>query len=342
MIKYLIPKDGKFYKANLHCHSTLSDGSLTPEQLKDLYKRHGYSAVAFTDHDVFLTHNDLTDDTFVALNGFEAEGNEKTDKRWALMKTVHVCFIAPTPDRETPPFRSGDECFFANAIESRKRMKEDPTTPLLAREYTHEGVSEMMKVGADAGFFVTYNHPGWSVESYAEYSGYKYMHCMEMLNYGCYVEGYPSYEPRVYDDLLRLGNRISVSMTDDNHNRKPEGDTHFDSLGGFVWIKAPALSYENLMGALFHGDFYASMGPEIEEIYFDSSDSTVHLRTSAAASVFMTAGQRRAAAVYPEGRELLREAVFKVSPDDIYVRFTVTDATGKKADTRAYFTDELF
>ena len=31
MKHYILPKDGNFYRANLHCHSTLSDGSLTPE-----------------------------------------------------------------------------------------------------------------------------------------------------------------------------------------------------------------------------------------------------------------------------------------------------------------------
>ena len=34
MKKYLLPKDGSFYKANLHCHSTVSDGRFTPEEIK--------------------------------------------------------------------------------------------------------------------------------------------------------------------------------------------------------------------------------------------------------------------------------------------------------------------
>ena len=44
MRKYLLPETGHFYKANLHAHSTLSDGRLTPEELKAAYKAHGYSA----------------------------------------------------------------------------------------------------------------------------------------------------------------------------------------------------------------------------------------------------------------------------------------------------------
>ena len=73
MKKFLLPQLGNFYKANLHCHSNISDGKLSVEELKELYKSNGYSIVAFTDHDVFLTHNDLTDSDFLALNGYEWE-----------------------------------------------------------------------------------------------------------------------------------------------------------------------------------------------------------------------------------------------------------------------------
>ena len=31
MKKYLLQENGNFYKANLHCHSTYSDGALKPQ-----------------------------------------------------------------------------------------------------------------------------------------------------------------------------------------------------------------------------------------------------------------------------------------------------------------------
>ena len=34
MKKYLLPKEGNFYKANLHCHTTISDGRMTVEETK--------------------------------------------------------------------------------------------------------------------------------------------------------------------------------------------------------------------------------------------------------------------------------------------------------------------
>ena len=38
------------YKANLHSHSTLSDGCLTPEEMAAAYREQGYSILAITDH----------------------------------------------------------------------------------------------------------------------------------------------------------------------------------------------------------------------------------------------------------------------------------------------------
>ena len=36
MKKYLLPENSNFYKANLHCHTTISDGRLTPEEIEPL------------------------------------------------------------------------------------------------------------------------------------------------------------------------------------------------------------------------------------------------------------------------------------------------------------------
>ena len=51
---YLLPKEGNLYKANMHCHTTVSDGKFTPEEIKNMYKARGYHAVAFTDHQVYV------------------------------------------------------------------------------------------------------------------------------------------------------------------------------------------------------------------------------------------------------------------------------------------------
>ena len=55
--KILLGKNQRFYKANMHCHSNLSDGVLTPQELKDMYKSKGYSILAITDHDSIRKHS---------------------------------------------------------------------------------------------------------------------------------------------------------------------------------------------------------------------------------------------------------------------------------------------
>ena len=71
MKKTLLLKEGNLYKANLHCHTTESDGKFTPEEIKKMYQNKGYSAVAYTDHRKCVPHTDLTDESFVALTGIE-------------------------------------------------------------------------------------------------------------------------------------------------------------------------------------------------------------------------------------------------------------------------------
>src|SRR5215813_8805491 len=40
----------RFYKGNLHTHSTRSDGKLSPEEVVAAYRERGYDFLALTDH----------------------------------------------------------------------------------------------------------------------------------------------------------------------------------------------------------------------------------------------------------------------------------------------------
>ena len=52
MKKILLDPAKNYFKANLHCHTNISDGKLSPAEIKAHYMKNGYSIVAFTDHDV--------------------------------------------------------------------------------------------------------------------------------------------------------------------------------------------------------------------------------------------------------------------------------------------------
>ena len=49
-------------KADLHCHSTFSDGLFTPKEVVHLAKKHGFEAAVITDHDTFSGFHELQDE----------------------------------------------------------------------------------------------------------------------------------------------------------------------------------------------------------------------------------------------------------------------------------------
>jgi hypothetical protein len=309
MRKYLLPESGNFYKANLHCHTTVSDGKLTPEEVKDAYKAHGYSIVAYTDHDNMVCHPELSDESFIALNGYEYDAlDDKRGRHINVVKTCHICLVATRPD-----------------------ITEAPATVNL---YTPENINKVISDGREAGFFVTYNHPAWSLEDYRDYSMYKGMHAMEICNGGCSLIGLDECNEMQYDDILRGGNRIFAIGADDNHTQK-------DRFQAFTMIKADKLEYRVITKALVDGNFYASQGPEIYNLWFE--DEKIHVECSDAVSIKFSTGMRRTAKFMPEADgKAINSAEFQMYMPDKYVRVTITDKNGKKATTNAYFTDMLF
>ena len=315
MRKYLLPEEGNFYKANLHCHSTLSDGRLTPEEIKEIYKAEGYSIVAFTDHDKFYTHNDLTDDTFLAINGYEpgVVENMPEDRSYHFRKVFHMCCLAIDKDK-------------TGGIDLDGR----------AKFYTPEFISEYMQLGREQGFFVTYNHPVWSLEKYEDYINYNNMDAFEIYNWGCIVDGFFEYNEQIYDEMLHSGKRIFCLATDDNHN---VGGGTQDSFGGYVMIKAQSLEYSAVMDAIIKGNFYSSQGPVIKSIYIE--DDEIVAECEGAREIRFNTDTRAHSYRIANRGELVTECRMKLDARDKYVRVTVTDREGGHANSNAYFLDEI-
>jgi len=314
MKKYLLPENGTFYKANLHSHSTCSDGTMTPEEMKQAYMAKGYSVIAYTDHGKLIPHNELTDEHFLALNGLEIGLGEfkKDDPRYKIRRNCDIGLIAPHSD-----------------------VTEKPELHITPVRYAPEVVLDIMQTYRDAGFFVTYNHPTWSMERYSDYMQYSGMHAMEMVNYGCVVCGFPEHNERIYDDLLIGGRHIFCIAADDNHNKPGRPD----SFGAYTVIKARELSYDAVMDALFAGSFYASEGPEIRELFVE--DGVITVRTSPAKRINIITPTKICKSVTSEDGGSVCEASMGLDPICGYVRITVTDDMGKCAYSNAYFIEEL-
>ena len=329
---------GNFYKANLHCHTTVSDGRLTPAEVKALYRSRGYSVVAYTDHDVLIPHPELADADFLPLNGYEMEVDEPDKPDYSERKTCHMCLIALEPDNLEQVCWHRSKYLFGGAPGYRSAVRFDPSEPDYERYYTPECINDMMRRGREHGFFVTYNHPTWSLESWPEYIRYEHMHAMEIFNNASH-SGYQDYNPRVYDDLLRAGRRIFCIAADDNHNGAPADSPRCDSFGGFTMICAEKLEYRAVTRALEEGRFYASQGPEIRSLRFE--DGVLRLECSPADRVEFHFGARYAESVLSGDGDPVERAECRVPENAVYVRATVIDRRGRPADTNAYFVDEL-
>lgn len=342
MKKILLPEAGenvKYYRANLHCHSVISDGHKTPEQLKADYKAHGYSILSITDHDIFLTHNDLSDDEFLMLNGYEitiASSNSTT---------CHLCLVSLDKDKTVPVCYHRTKYLWGNAKEHRDEIQFDESLPDYEREYTPECVNDIIKKGVENNFFVTYNHPVWSLESYKEYMSFEGMDAMEIMNYASIVAGWDDDNGHCYEDMLRGGKKLFCIGADDNHNRVSEEFPECGSYGGYIMLASPSLKYEDVAKALKNGDFYAGsgdykrMGPEIYSLTYEND--TVKIKTSAARMIQYMPDIRGNKCVNAKIGEAVTEAEFTVSKDTKWFRIVVTDDCGYKAYTNAYFIEDL-
>lgn len=349
MKKILLPEAGQginYYRANLHCHTNISDGHKTPEEVKQLYASHGYSIVAYTDHNVLLSHEYLNDDNFLALNGYEINVNDPFNFNYPRTKKCHLNLIALEPDNLTQVCYHRTKYSTGNSKLYRDRVKFDPELSDYVRIYSGDGINDIIARGREAGFFVTYNHPTWSLESYPDYSNYHGMNAMEIVNYGCVIMGYEDDNGRVYDDLLNQGKQIFCLSTDDNHNAHPDDDPLSDSLGGYTMIAASALDYRQVTKALEDGMFYSVQGttthkgPEILSLVYE--DGTLTVKTTAARRIqLVTSARCKGKMKAARDGEALFEAKFAINPDEVWFRVVVTDSEGGKAYTNAYFKAEL-
>ena len=318
MIRYLLTEKNK-YKGNLHCHTTLSDGQMTPEQIVNAYYDHGYAFVALSDHDRFYSHNDLQRDDFVVLNAYEQNVERKEKERFGPGKCYHFNFFAKTPDLipVIPPEPDYDD---------------------------KESLNLFIEKIKSQGFLCSYNHPYWSLQNFEDYAPLKHIDFLEIFNYGCYIgDGLHENQVNVYDDMLRWGHcdRLYCTMTDDNHDCHLPGDPLCDSFGGWV-MTGGELSYAGIIHALEVGDFYCSNGPDILSLSIDTEKKTVHVRSSPARSITLGTATRHGERAEAVGNALLTEAELPLRDDDVYFRIEVTGADGKRANSIAYFLAELF
>ena len=286
---------GRFYRGNLHGHSTNSDGDWSPAEVIRQYRQNGYDFVAITDH--FLdqydypitdTRGDRTDD-FTTLIGAELHhGALESGYLWHLLALGLPLDFAPY-------------------------RVEESTADVVAR-------------AREAGAFLAAAHPNWYTLTLADFETLGPMHAVE-----CFNGNADRYNDRAdswhfIDMLLAREHRIGAIAVDDSHMR-PGRD---DFLRGWVHLKAASLSPDALIHALKAGHYYSSTGPALHHVELTGRDILV-IECSPAVQILVSGAGPIALQGSGSG---LTGADFDISEfESTWLRVTVRDEYSRRAWT---------
>ena len=214
----------KYYKGNLHTHTTRSDGHKTPEEALAVYRAAGYDFIALTDHYVFNPAS-VTEDGMLVISGIEYDTG--TDSRDGIYHIVGLGMEAP---------------------------------PLLFNTDKRPPEEIAMKVKEQGGFAML-AHPAWSlnkpseIERISDASGG--FDAVEIYNS---VSGLPystrPHSGEIVEQLAQDGYIYPLTAVDDTHYYTG------DHCQSYVMVHAEELTEKAILDALKRGDFYATQGPE--------------------------------------------------------------------------------
>ncbi len=282
---------GRFFKGNLHTHSTRSDAVREPEAVCALYRDAGYDFLALTDHFLAKYGFPITDTTpyrtnrFTTILGAEVHAPAtELGEPWHLLAVGLPADFAPTPPQERGP-------------------------ALAAR-------------AAAAGAFVAIAHPAWYGLTIADAETIGAAHAVEIYNHTGAVRTDRGDGWGLLDALLARGRRLLACATDDAHFRVP------DWFGGWVMVKAATLAPEALLEALKAGRYYSSQGPEIHAIEVGRDDVMVECSP---ASTIILLGRGAAAATVSGDRMGSARLSLEALRSGGHVRVVVVDSEGKRA-----------
>lgn len=282
---------GRFWRGNIHTHSTRSDGRLEPAEVCRLYREAGYDFLCLSDH--FLARYDfpITDTRPFRTNRFTTIAGAE----------IHA------------PANSHGEAWHILAA----GLPED--FPATGADET--GVELAARARA-AGAFVGIAHPQWSgltIEDGRAMLGAA--HAVEIYNNGCALESTRGDGTYLLDQLLDEGNRLDAYAADDAHFRFEDG------FGGWMMVKAEENEPDVLVEAMKSGNFYSSQGPLIHE--FAVGGGKAHVACSPVSNIALVGRGTRVAHVF--GRQLSTATLPTEKFAGDWFRLAITDATGKTA-----------
>jgi hypothetical protein len=291
-----------WWKGNLHTHTLESDGDSTPAAVAKWYADRGYDFLAITDHDKITK---LENAPLLLIPGEEVSA--RLPKR-----PLHV-----------------------NAIGLERVVKpQNGATPVEVLQRNLDAVRE-------AGGLAIVNHPNFAwafgADELLQLEG---VTLLEVASGHPFVnaEGPPSVES-MWDRLLTAGKRVyGVAVDDMHHLLDPLGVESVPPGRAWVCVRAEKRDAKSIVAALRNGDFYASMGPELEEYAATRLSITLRVREKY--------GARYRVQFIGRGGRLLQEsqgasAAYTIRGAEGYVRAKVIDSNGKAAWMQPVFVTKM-
>ena len=298
-------ESGKMLKGGLHCHTTRSDGSGTPEEVIRLHYKNGYDFLALTDHRYYNYTNFAPDVPITIIPGMEYDNTFEHGKGFRCFHTVCI-----GPAKEDGNGYDQDE-----RVNSGTAKNQEEYQPYLDEIHAKNNLT-------------IYCHPEWSSTPARYFEKLEGNFAMEIWNSGCVQEDDQDADAAYWDELLGQGKRIYGVATDDGHAMK-------NHCCGWVMVRAEN-NINSILAALNDGKFYSSCGPEIYNFYVDEGVAVVEC--SGAAKIRLHSDMHPTRIVRSANGDLTR-AEFKIGDSYDYVRAVVIDKDGNFAWTNPIYLD---
>ena len=223
----MFENEGKWFRGNLHMHTTVSDGRLDPISAREEYRKAGYDFIAVTDHWQMSENVPSKDGSMLELSGVEYDTGDMVHT-----KVFHILGIG----MNRPAFETKDHNIPPQKIIDSIR---------------------------EAGGIAILAHPTWSIMNPDDISKCKGIAGAEIYNTVSnvdYFNGRRSDASHYFDIWADNGCLVRPFASDDCHMYKGE------QTQNFIMVKAKELTLEAILSAIEKGDFYASQGPEFVAI----------------------------------------------------------------------------
>lgn len=297
----------RWWKGNLHTHSLWSDGDDYPEMITDWYKQRGYDFLAFTDHNTLHNSNKFvnvakskggTNALAKYLARFGADWVEQLTEKGATLVRLRKF------DEFRGKFEEPGKFLLIQSEEISDRYKTSPihvNAHNVREQIKPQGggsIVEVMQNNINAvvaqrertgqAMIPHINHPNfqWAITA-EELMQVKSERFFEVYNGHpiTHNEGDATHAgtERIWDIVLTkrlggLGLDVMYGLaTDDGHKYHQWEVTNSNPGRGWVMVRAKELTPDALIASLEAGDFYASSGVKLKDVWRGTSGLSVEI-----------------------------------------------------------------